>query len=123
MERSKTKGRILIELNLLISESTHPALAEKFESLHTAILKKYYNATDVCIDYHRSRITLAIVTDDKEYNPEGINTHLPILPANIFVANMEQFLKSCIEDTNRNIPFYAQLVKEYKNKKHTSMCA
>lgn len=114
MEKSKLRGRILMELENLISLSCkNAAKSRKFEQLHIAILKKYYNATDVSIDYHRHRIKMDIVMDDKVYNPRKANTFLPTLYTNLLFNNLKKFLGSCIEIDDKSIGFYAQLINTF----------
>lgn len=114
MKKSKLRGRILMELENLISLSCKNAKrSKKYEQLHVAILKKYYNATDVTIDYHRNRIAMNIVMDDKIYNPREVNTYLPTLHTNLLFNSLKKFLRSCIEKDDKSIGFYAQLLNTF----------
>ena len=104
MKKSKLRGRILMELENLISLSCkNVAKSKKYEQLHIAILKKYYNATDVNIDYHRHRIEMDIVMDDTVYNPKRANTYLPTLHTNLLFNSLKNFLRSCIEQDDKSI--------------------
>ncbi|WP_289644229.1 hypothetical protein [Maribacter aestuarii] len=114
MKKSKLRERILMELENLISLSCKNAQrSKKYEQLHIALLKKYYNATEVSIDYHRHRIEMDIVMDDKVYNPKEVNTYLPTLHTNLLFHNLKKFLRSCIEKDDRSIGFYAQLLNSF----------
>ena len=114
MKKSKLRGRILIELENLISLSCRNASrSKKYEQLHIALLKKYYNAADVTIDYHRHRIAMDIVMDDTVYNPKRVNTYLPILHTNLLFGNLKKLLKSCVEKDDKSIGFYAQLLNTF----------
>lgn len=114
MEKSKLKERILMEFENLISVSCKNAEKSKeIEQLHIALLKKYYNATDVHIDYHRHRITLDIIMDNKAYKARQVNTYLPILPVNLSFDNLRKFLKSCVEKDEKSLGFYAQLLQSF----------
>ena len=117
MENSTLKLRITKEIESLISKSCSTEKAkDKFKSLHIALLKKYYNAADVSIDYHRRRIKMDIVIDDELYDPKMVNTDIPTLPANLFFKNLKDFLKSCLEKDNKSMGFYAGLLRRYAKK-------
>lgn len=107
-----------MELDKLISLSCkNPKSSKKYEELHIALLKKYYNAADVHIDYHRHRVKMDIVTDDSLYDPKRINTHLPILYTNLLFDNLKSFLSSCVDKDDKSIGFYSQLLTSFTGKK------
>lgn len=121
MEKSRLKGKILLELDKLISLSCKsPTSLKKYEELHIALLKKYYNAANVSIDYHRHRVKMDIVTDDSMYHPNKVNTHLPILYTNLLFDNLKSFLSSCIDKDEKSIGFYSQLLTSFTGKKTTA---
>jgi len=116
MKNRNLKRKILQEFDRLISLSCpNRTIPQNFKDLHVDILKKYYNAADVSIDYHRKRVALDIVMDDASYDPKGLNLHLPTLHANLFFKNLTDFLKSCIEKDNGSLTFYASLLRSYSN--------
>ncbi|MGB5428323.1 hypothetical protein [Eudoraea sp.] len=117
MEKTNLKGRILMELESLISRSCAKSkMTKNFQNLHKAIVKNHYNATDVSIDYHRKRIAMDIVMNEKDYDPKKINLGLPTLYTNLFFNNLCEFLKSCIDKDNRSLAFYAWLLNSYTKK-------
>ncbi len=117
MENSNLNGRILIELENLISRScANQKNPKTFQDLHIAILKKCYNAAHVSIDYHRKRVVMDIVLDDACYDPKKVNISLPLLRANLLFKNLRDFLKSCIEKDRTSLAFYARLIRSFKNK-------
>ncbi|MDE3742420.1 hypothetical protein [Maribacter polysaccharolyticus] len=117
MEKTTLKSRIKSEIENLISNScTNPQSTKIFEPLHVALLKKHYNAADVSIDYHRKRITMDIVMDDKLYDPTKANTGIPLLHANLLFNNLKDFLKSCVVMAPENIGFYAGLLRQFAKK-------
>ena len=117
MENSTVPSRIKTEIENLISKScANQKATEKFERLHVALLKKYYNAADVTIDYHRKRVALDIVIDDKQYDPMKVNTHIPTLHANLLFKNLKDFLKSCIDMDTKSLGFYAGLLRTFTKK-------
>ncbi len=117
MENSKLRGRILMEIEGLISQSCANAnLNKRFQNLHKMILKKHYNATYVSIDYHRKRVSMDIVMDDQSYDPRSVNLHLNTFPANFFFRDLCAFLKSCLEDDSKSLAFYAGLLRSFTKK-------
>ncbi|WP_299530025.1 hypothetical protein [Ulvibacterium sp.] len=122
MENSSLKGRILTEIENLISQScANQKTTSKFEKFHIALLKKHYNAAEVSIDYHRKRVKMNIVMDDTCYDPKTINLYLPMLHVNLFFKNLKEFLKSCIEQDSKSLGFYAGLLRSFTNKEVTLM--
>ncbi|MCM4171511.1 hypothetical protein DHD32_08470 [Arenibacter sp. TNZ] len=117
MENSGLKRRVLYEIENLISKSCSKSkMSQKIQNLHIAILKKYYNATDVSIDYHRKRVIMDIVMDDSCYDPKKVNSSLPILRANLLFKNLKEFLSSSLDKDNVSIAFYARLIRSYENR-------
>ncbi|WP_255569669.1 MULTISPECIES: hypothetical protein [unclassified Cellulophaga] len=106
--------RIISELESLISQSCpNQKIQIKQKNLHISLLKKYYNASDVSIDYFRRRITLNVIIDDTVYNPSIINTYLPTFRADIHFISLKYFLKERIEQDARSLAFYASLLRTY----------
>ncbi|WP_297797774.1 hypothetical protein [uncultured Eudoraea sp.] len=117
MEKTDLKGRILMELENLISRSCAKGkITKNYQSLHRAIVKNHYNAVDVSIDYHRRRIKMDLVMNNTDYNPSKVNLRLPTLYANFFFNNLCEFLKSCVDQDNRSLGFYSGLLKSYSKK-------
>lgn len=114
MENSRLKTRILREVEKIICRSSAKGkMTKKIQNFHEAIIKKHYNASDVKIDYHRRRIKMNIVLDDQAYDPKTVNVNLKTLHMNLFFMNMCAFLKSCIEQDNKSLAFYAKLVQDF----------
>ncbi len=117
MENSILKKKITMEIENLISKScANQQTTDKFKTLHVALLKKYYNAADVSIDYHRKRVEMDIVMDDDLYDPQKVNTYIPTLHANLLFKNLKDFLKSCVEMDAKNLGFYAGLLRTFTKK-------
>ena len=114
MENSSIRGRVLMEIESLISRSCAKGkMTKRFQNLHQVIVKKHYNAADVSIDYHRKRIAMDIVMDDQLYDPKTVNLNVPTLHANLLFRNLKEFLKSCLDTDNKSLAFYAGLLKSY----------
>jgi len=124
MENSNLKGRILYEMENLITLSC-PEQNDRtnYENLHIALLKKHYNAADVSIDYHRRRVEMELVMDDKDYDPKTVNLYMATLHMNLWFRNLRDLLKSCIDYDNKSLAFYASLLSSYTNKNLPLMTA
>ncbi|MCG2460852.1 hypothetical protein K8352_08835 [Flavobacteriaceae bacterium F89] len=117
MRNSNLKDEISMEIEDMISQScTGQKINTRAKNLHIAILKKYYNATDVNIDYHRKRVELDIVMDDTVYDPKKVNLYIPTLHTNLLFKNLCDFLKSCIDRDNKSLAFYSKLLRTFKKK-------
>ncbi len=117
MEKSSLSGRILVEIESLISRScTKGRISKKSQKLHEVIVKKHYNAAEVSIDYHRKRIALDIIMDDTCYDPQKVNTNVPTLHANLLFQNLCDFLKSCLETDKKSLAFYSGVLQSYTRK-------
>ena len=124
MEYSNLKGRILLEMENLITQSCpKQKVTIDYESLHIAILQNHYNATEVSIDYHRRRVEMDILMDDQNYDPKTVNLYMPTIHANFWFRNLHDFLKSCIDYDSRSLAFYASLLRSYSNKDMPIMLA
>lgn len=116
MENSNLKRRILSEIESLIAVSNpKQKVPQKYKSLHVAILKNHYNAADVVIDYHRGRVAMDIILDDKDYDPKNVNIGVPTLHVNLLFKNLIDFLKTCIDKDSKSLVFYAGLLHSYSN--------
>lgn len=117
MKNSSLKRRILLDVENLISRSSSfQKSSSKFNKFNVAILKKHYNAADVSIDYHRNRVTMNIIVDDKQYDPKTINTNLSTIYTNLFFENLKDFLNSCIDKDTKSLAFYASLLRTFTKK-------
>lgn len=124
MENSNLSGRILMEMEDLIAQScSEQKVDQNFEKLHVAILKKHYNAADVSFDYHRKRVEMDIVMNDKDYNPKTVNLSVPTLHANFWFRNLCDFLKSCIDYDSKSLAFYASLIRSFRSTDRSLMTA
>ncbi len=119
MEKSKIREKVLMELDNLISRSCKdPKRYKKFNRLHIALLKKHYNAADVTIDYHRNRVEMDIILDDKMFQASQVNVNVPTLYTNLLFLNLKKFLKSCIDKDPKSLGFYAQILRSFHQKEN-----
>ena len=122
MGNSRLTMRILMEMENLITRSrANQNITSRFQDLHKSILRKHYNAADVEIDYHRHRIKMDVVLNDKEYDPKTVNTVVSTIPVNLFYEHLTAFLKTCLAQDVKSLAFYARLLKQYSNKDITFM--
>ena len=117
MENSRLGTKILMETERLILNScSEPVTSNETKELHSEILKKYYNAADVIIDYHRHRVNMDIVIDDQDYSHSKLNTVIATMPMNISFKDIYNLLKSCLEKDVKSLAFYARLLRHYAHK-------
>ena len=122
MENSRLGTKILMETeNLITNSCAESAFSKKSKELHAAILKKYYNAAAITIDYHRNRVTMDIVIDDQDYSPAKVNTIIATVPMNLSFKSICNLLKSCLEEDVKSLAFYARLLRNFANKDVTFM--
>ncbi|WP_394747635.1 hypothetical protein [Spongiimicrobium salis] len=118
MKSLSLKKKILDEFERLIAMSCANLNGiSEFNDLHTAILKKAYNAAEVAIDYSRNRIDMDIVMDDTVYDQKAVNLHLPTFRANMTFKNLGEFLKTCLTTDHASLAFYASLLQARQRKK------
>ena len=117
MEKQSLKERILKDLEHLITRSCQKDIGSRnFRRLHRLLVKKHYNAAEVAIDYHRKRVAVDIVLDDRQYDPGKLNINLPTFRANLLFNNLREFLRSCIDSDSKSLAFYAWLLRTYDKK-------
>jgi len=117
MENSRLKTRILMEIEkMIMSDNPQGKMTKEVKEFHEAIIKNYYNAIDVKIDYHRHRVKMNIVIDDSMYDPKIVNNELSVLPTNMYFISLTAFLKSCIEHDRKSLAFYVKILKDFTEK-------
>lgn len=106
-----------METEKLISQSCGSSTVDKKSAdLHKLLLKKYYNAAEVHIDYDRHRINMDVIISEEDYDPKTVNVALATVPVNMFFKNLCDFLKSCLEKDVKSLAFYARILLQYTNK-------
>ncbi|MGB5172823.1 hypothetical protein [Eudoraea sp.] len=124
MEKAKLKGRILNDLENLISRTCAKGkMTKRVQHIHSSIIKNHYNATDVCIDYHRKRVVMEILIDDSNYDPKTINVSMPTFNANFIFNSLCEFLKNCLDQDHKSLAYYAGLLSYYKNEQERMVLA
>ncbi len=94
---------IVNSIHNLIEYSTTPQLTKQkgFMELHNAIIKKFFAASSVHIDYSNKTICLGVDVLSKGCDVE------------ISYSSLEEFLKSCIRQDSENLKFYKNLLHYY----------
>ncbi|WP_276389275.1 hypothetical protein [Eudoraea chungangensis] len=116
MEKAKLRGRILKDLENLISRTCAKGkMTKRVQQIHSSIIKNHYNATDVYIDYHRKRVVMEILLDDSNYDPKTINLSMPTFNANFIFTSLCDFLKSCMDEDHKSLAYYSGLLSSYKS--------
>ena len=122
MENSRLGTKILMETEQLILNScSKPMTCKQSKELHAAILKKYYNAADVSIDYDRHRVKMDVILCNQDFDSKKANLIIATLPVNLFFNNISFLLKSCLEKDAKSLAFYMRLLRDYANKDVTYM--
>lgn len=99
-----TTPEILDEVKNLISYSIVSKNLESsnFQLMHRAIVKKYFDAKHVNIDYENESIDLKLPVGQKKYTSITFECQ-----------NLERFLRSCLKKDEKSIFFYQNLLSHY----------
>lgn len=99
-----TTPEILDEVKNLISYSIISKNRESsnFQLMHRAIVKKYFDAKHVNIDYENHSIDLKLPVGPKKYTSITFECQ-----------NLERFLKSCLKKDEKSMFFYQNLLSHY----------
>lgn len=73
-----------------------------YNSLHKGIIKMYFQAKNVEIDYERKVIKAEIPVSDKEYTSVSFEC-----------LDLERFLTSCLKKDKRSLSFYQSALNYY----------
>jgi hypothetical protein len=103
-----TSELIIDEVKNLISYSITNKEEDtaKFESLHRAILKKYFEANNIEINYLTQTIDLDLPISSSNYTRITFEC-----------LDLNAFLQSCIKCDEKNLFFYQNLLSHYNNVK------
>lgn len=96
---------LINEIKNLISYSiTHLDGEQKSDFLifHRAIVKKYFEAKNVQIDYTKQVVELSIPVGKRKYT--GLTFEC---------QDLERFLKSCLKKDNKSVEFYHNVLSHY----------
>lgn len=98
------QSAIIDEVKNLISFSiTNPEVENaKFEDLHRSIIKRYFDARDIKIDYKAQTIDLKLPMSNSKY------THITFE-----CLDLSGFLQSCIRSDEESLYFYQNLLAHY----------
>jgi hypothetical protein len=77
---------------------------EKFSSLHKGIIKMYFGARRVEIDYKQQTIKAEIPVSDHEYTT-----------VNFECQDLDRFLSSCLKKDKRSLNFYQSSLNYYNH--------
>ena len=111
----KTQAQILKkEIHTLIESScaAYPDAKNESYSFQRALLKFYFGAADVIINYNKEKITLFTSINDA---PEGSKLYQANTTALVEISYMDlaTTLKQCIEDGDKQERFYRSLLFHY----------
>tara|TARA_R100000935_G_scaffold33807_1_gene54233 strand:+ start:730 stop:1059 length:330 start_codon:yes stop_codon:yes gene_type:complete len=100
-----TQNEILEDVKNLISYSINNAELDnsKFESLHKAIIKRYFDAKRVRINYAANIVDLELPLSKGKY-----------IPITFECLELSSFIQSCLKKDNSSLNFYQNLLTNYK---------
>lgn len=104
-------AEILRELNSLITHSCASPEGgnEIAESMHMAIIKKYFGANKVSLDYKNNLINVQVPITKKDFTSITLECQ-----------DMERFLKSCIQEDATSLSFYQNMLIYYNVEKNVA---
>ncbi|MDT0689272.1 hypothetical protein RM549_05715 [Salegentibacter sp. F188] len=104
MENSYTTTELIDEVKNLISFSISNLETERsnFTLMHRAIIKKYFEAKNVNIDYDKQLVTMQIPVGRKKYTNITFECQ-----------DIERFLKACLKKDEKHTYFYKDLLSHY----------
>lgn len=99
-----TTPEIIDEVRNLISYSiSHREMENSnFQTMHRAIIKKYFEAKHVNIDYDRQTIDMKLPVGQKKYTSITFECQ-----------DLERFLKSCLKKDEKSVFFYQNILSHY----------
>ncbi|WP_121666818.1 hypothetical protein [Mesonia aquimarina] len=104
MRTSYQSDTILNEMNNLIAYScqSNEVSTSNFNTFHTALIKKHFEAIEVDIQRELKNIELKVLIKDNQY-----------VHVNLSYNTLEDFLKSCLEDDLGSLSFYQNMLTFY----------
>ena len=99
-----TTPELIDEIKNLISYSITNRHLENsnFQTMHRAIIKKYFEAKHVNINYENQTIDMQLPVGDKKYTSITFECQ-----------DLERFLKSCLKKDEKSLFFYQSLLNHY----------
>lgn len=99
-----TPELIIDEVKNLISYSiiNQKEDAQNFESLHKAVIKKYFDAKDIQINYIAQTIDLKLPISNNNYTAITFEC-----------LDLDNFLRSCLKKDEQSLFFYQSLLTHY----------
>lgn len=99
-----TTPQLIDEIKNLITYSVHNRDMENsnFTTLHRAIIKKYFEAKNVTINYEEHSVDMKLPVGEKKYTSITFECQ-----------DIERFLKSCLKKDEKSLFFYQNLLTQY----------
>lgn len=96
--------QLIDEIKNLITYSVHNRGLENsnFPTLHRAIIKKYFEAKHVSINYEDHTVDMKLPVGERKYTNITFECQ-----------NIERFLKSCLKKDEKSLFFYQSLLNQY----------
>lgn len=104
MRTSYQPNTILNEMHNLIAYScqSNQVSMANFDTFHTALIKKHFEAIEVDIQRDIKNISLKVMVKNNQY-----------VHVNLSYNTLEDFLKSCLEDDLGSLAFYQNMLTFY----------
>tara|TARA_B100000929_G_C15339001_1_gene363464 strand:+ start:356 stop:685 length:330 start_codon:yes stop_codon:yes gene_type:complete len=101
---STTTPQIIDELKSLITYSiiNRSEQDSNFQLMHRAIIKKYFDAKNVTINYDEQTVDLQLPVGQKKYTKITFEC-----------KDLERFLKSCLKKDEKSMFFYQDVLSHY----------
>lgn len=95
---------IIEEVKSLVSYSCNdcPEGSSSFTSLHKGMVKVYFEARNVKIDYKNQKVTIEIPVTPKEFTTVSFECQ-----------DLERFLQSCIKADKKSLMYYQNVLTYY----------
>ncbi|APG60416.1 hypothetical protein [Christiangramia salexigens] len=99
-----TNPEIIDEIKNLISHSVNEDNFENpdFQMMHRAIIKKYFDAKKVSINYKEATVDMKLPVGNKQYTNITFECQ-----------HLGRFLKSCIKKDEKSLFFYQNILSQF----------
>lgn len=114
-----TKNNVVEDLKLLIDISCVDGEdITMFELFHKMLIRISYKAANISIDYHRKRVYMNVVSEDKYYDLETLNhPFASTMSVNLVYKDLNDFLKTCIVEDEDSLNYYPTLISRFFKRK------
>lgn len=110
MKTFTAPDHLLDEVKNLISYSiSHNHDKSDFKTMHRAIIKKYFEAKNVEINYREQTVAMQIPVGKRQYTNITFECQ-----------EIERFLKACLRKDEKSLGFYQEVLNHYSDITHAA---